>query len=117
MISGTTREFMALHALAMHTGRPHTPTDQAHIESFFGHLKGEWPHLEQIDNPSVLAAELEQIQVEYNSVVSMPGSATSPPTMNTKDKENTSASNAKKGCAPHAPHVSPTVREHPNSRT
>ena len=32
MISGTTREFMALHALAMHTGRPGTPTDQAHIE-------------------------------------------------------------------------------------
>ena len=39
MISGTTREFMALHALAMHTGRPGTPTDQAHIESFFGHVK------------------------------------------------------------------------------
>jgi putative transposase len=55
MISGTTREFMALHALAIHTGRPGTPTDQAHIESFFGHVKGEWPHLEQIRDPAVLA--------------------------------------------------------------
>ena len=68
MISGTTREFMALHALAMHTGRPHTPTDQAHIESFFSHLKGEWPHLEAIDDPGVLAAELDRVRAEYNGV-------------------------------------------------
>ena len=68
MISGTTREFMALHALAMHTGRAHTPTDQAHIESFFGHLKGEWPHLEDIDDPGVLATELEIVRAEYNTV-------------------------------------------------
>lgn len=68
MISGTTREFMALHALAMHTGRPHTPTDQAHIESFFGHLKGEWPHLEAIDDPGVLATELDRVRAEYNGV-------------------------------------------------
>ena len=68
MISGTTREFMALHALAMHTGRPHTPTDQAHIESFIDHVKGEWPHLEDIDDPGVLAVELETVRIEYNSV-------------------------------------------------
>jgi putative transposase len=68
MISGTTREFMALHALAMHTGRPHTPTDQAHIESFFSHLKGECPHLETIDDPGVLATELELTRAEYNGV-------------------------------------------------
>ena len=59
---------MALHALAMHTGRAHTPTDQAHIDSFFGHLKGEWPHLEDIDDPGVLATELEIVRVEYNTV-------------------------------------------------
>ena len=41
MVSGTTREFMALHALAMHIGRPGTPTDQGHIESLFSHVKGE----------------------------------------------------------------------------
>jgi putative transposase len=51
MVSGTTREFMALHALAMHVGRPGTRTDQAHIESLFGHVKTEWPHLEQIRDP------------------------------------------------------------------
>ena len=36
MTSGNTREFMALHAIATHYGRPGTPTDQAHIESLFG---------------------------------------------------------------------------------
>ncbi len=68
MVSGTTREFMALHALAMHVGRPGTPTDQAHIESLWGHVKGEWPHLEAIRDPAVLEAELERIRVEYNTV-------------------------------------------------
>jgi transposase InsO family protein len=32
---------MALHSLAMHIGRPGTPTDQAHIESLWGHVKTE----------------------------------------------------------------------------
>lgn len=68
MISGTTREFMALHALAMHVGRPGTPTDQAHIESLWGHVKGEWPHLEDIRDPAVLQAELERVRIEYNTV-------------------------------------------------
>jgi len=45
MTSGSTREFMALCAIAQHLGRPGTPTDQAWIESFFGHLKAEYPHL------------------------------------------------------------------------
>ena len=35
---------MALMAITQHHGRPGTPTDQAHIESLFGHLKHEWPH-------------------------------------------------------------------------
>jgi transposase InsO family protein len=68
MVSGTTREFMALHALALHIGRPGVPTDQAHIESFFGHVKGEWPHLEKIRDPLVLEAALEQVRIEYNTV-------------------------------------------------
>ena len=53
MSSGTTREFMALCWLATHYGRPGTPTDQAWIESLFGHLKIEQPHLEL---PTVAAA-------------------------------------------------------------
>jgi putative transposase len=68
MTSGSTREFMALHAIAVHFGRPGTPTDQAWIESFFGHLKAEWPHLLRITEPAVLRAELDRLQAEWNSV-------------------------------------------------
>lgn len=68
MTSGSTREWMALHALAMHLGRPGTPTDQAHIESLFSHVKGEWPHLLGIRDPALLVAELEQVRFEYNTI-------------------------------------------------
>ncbi len=68
MTSTDTKAFMALMAIAQHHGRPHTPTDQAWIESFFGHIKGEWPHLEDIDDPVVLEAELTRVRIEYNSV-------------------------------------------------
>ena len=47
-----TRQFMALMAITQHHGRPGTPTDQAHIESFFSHLKGDWPHLTGITRSS-----------------------------------------------------------------
>ena len=68
MTSGDTREFMALMAIAQHHGRPHTPTDQAWIESFFGHVKAEWPHLEQIEDPAVLENELGRVREIYNTV-------------------------------------------------
>lgn len=68
MTSGSTREFMALCAVAQHFGRPGTPTDQAWIESFFGHLKVEWPHLLAIADPAVLRAELEVRREHYNTV-------------------------------------------------
>lgn len=68
MTSGSTREFMALCAIAQHFGRPGTPTDQAWIESLFGHVKGDWPHLEVIDDPAVLRAELERVRHDYNTV-------------------------------------------------
>ena len=68
MTSGSTREFMALHAIAVHFGRPGTPTDQAWIETFFGHLKAEFPHLLKISAPAVLRAELDHLQVHWNSV-------------------------------------------------
>lgn len=68
MKSLDTREYMALMAIVQHHGRPHTPTDQAWIETFFGHIKGEWPHLEDIEDPVVLEAELTRIRVEYNGV-------------------------------------------------
>src|SRR4051812_48122034 len=63
-----TRAFMALMAIAQHHGRPRTPTDQAWIESFFGHIKGEWPHLEDIADPAVLEAELARVRLEYYTV-------------------------------------------------
>ncbi len=66
MTSGSTREFMALCAIAQHFGRPGTPTDQAWIESFFGHLKAEHPHLEAITDPVVLRAELAIIRQHWN---------------------------------------------------
>ena len=68
MTSGSTREFMALHAIATHYGRPGTPTDQAHIESLFGHVKHEWPHLERLADPADLARELEAVREHYNRV-------------------------------------------------
>ena len=68
MTSGSTREFMALCWLATHYGRPGTPTDQAWIESLFGHLKNEHPHLEQIQDIDVLRAELNIRQRHYNEI-------------------------------------------------
>ena len=68
MTSGSTREFMAMCAIAQHFGRPGTPTDQAWIESLFSHIKADWPHLDFIADPVVLRAELEKVRVEYNTV-------------------------------------------------
>ena len=68
MTATDTRQFMALMAIAQHHGRPGTPTDQAHIESFFSHLKGDWPHLTSIDHAGALDTELARIRTEYNTV-------------------------------------------------
>jgi putative transposase len=45
-----------------------TRADQAWIETLFGHVKGEWPHLEKITDPGELQAELELFRTEYNAV-------------------------------------------------
>jgi transposase InsO family protein len=68
MTSGSTREFMAMCAIAQHFGRPGTPTDQAWIESLFGHVKAEWPHLDEIRDPETLRLELARVRHEYNTV-------------------------------------------------
>ena len=68
MTSGSTREFMALCAIAQHFGRPGTPTDQAWIESLNGHVKIENPHLLAIRDPATLRAELVVTRVHYNTV-------------------------------------------------
>lgn len=68
MTSGSTREFLALCAIAQHFGRPGTPTDQAWIESLNGHIKIENPHLLAIEDPATLRAELEVVREHYNTV-------------------------------------------------
>jgi transposase InsO family protein len=68
MTATDTRQFMALMAITQHHGRPGTPTDQAHIESFFSHLKGDWPHLVEITDPAALDTELARVRTEYNTV-------------------------------------------------
>ncbi len=68
MTSTDTRAYMVLMAIAQHHGRPHTPTDQAWIETFFGHVKHEWPHLANISDPALLESELDRVRIEYNTV-------------------------------------------------
>src|SRR4029450_1135098 len=68
MTSGSTREFMALCAIHQHFGRPGTPTDQAWIESLFGHVKTEYPQLLAIRDPAVLRAELAVVREHYNTI-------------------------------------------------
>ena len=68
MTSGSTREFMALCAIAQHFGRPGTPTDQAWIESLNGHIKIEYPHLLAIRDPATLRAEIAVVRDHYNTV-------------------------------------------------
>lgn len=68
MKSRETRKFLAACSIAQHFGRRSTPTDQAWIETLWGHIKHENPHLLDITEPDVLAAELERIRVHYNTV-------------------------------------------------
>ena len=68
MTSKATAVFLAGARIAQHFGRPSTPNDQAWIESFFGHLKGEFPHLEKITDPGDLEAELDRLREHYNTV-------------------------------------------------
>lgn len=68
MRSHSTREFMAACAIMQRFGRPGTPTDQAWIESLFGHVKADWPHLERIKDPGELSLELDRVRTEYNTV-------------------------------------------------
>lgn len=68
MTSKATAVFMAGARIAQHFGRPSTPNDQAWVESFFGHLKGEFPHLEKIKDPGELERELDRCRTHYNTV-------------------------------------------------
>ena len=63
-----TAAFMAGARIAQHFGRPSTPDDQAWVESFSGHLKGEFPHLEKTRDPGELEAELDRLRIHYNTI-------------------------------------------------
>jgi Integrase core domain len=91
MRSGSTREFLALCAIAQHFGRPGTPTDQAWIESLNGHLKAEYPHLLAIEDPATLRAELAVTRVHYNTVRLHAGIGYVIPTTNTPASARRSA--------------------------
>jgi transposase InsO family protein len=67
MTSRQTAAFLAGARIAAHHGRPGTPNDQAWIESFFGHLKDENPHLDKITDPGDLEAELARLREFYNT--------------------------------------------------
>ena len=67
MRAGTTREFLAMCSIAARFGRPGTPTDQTWIETLFGHVKTEWPHLEKITDSNTLRAELDNARHDYNT--------------------------------------------------
>lgn len=68
MTSSKTAQFMAAARIAQHFGRPGTPNDQAWIESFFGHLKGEHPYLDEITDPAIMTRELDIRQKHYNTI-------------------------------------------------
>lgn len=68
MTSKATAAFMASVRIGQHFGRPATPNDQAWIESLFGHIKQENPHLERITDAGELEAELGRIRTFYNEI-------------------------------------------------
>jgi hypothetical protein len=109
MTSGSTRELLAMCAIAQHFGRPRTPTDQAWIESLFSHVKADRPHPDRITDPAVLRAELASVRHEYNTGACTPASATSPPTTNTRAAGRRSARPAATLCAKPAACASPTT--------
>ena len=109
MRAGTTREFLAMCSIAARFGRPGTPTDQAWIETLFGHVKTEWPHLEKITDPNTLRAELATPDTTTTPAACTPPWATSPPTTNTKAEATPSARPAKTASTGPASPASPTI--------
>jgi putative transposase len=73
MRSVSTRQFLAGVAIDWQSGRPHTPQDQAWIETLSGHVKGGWPYLEKIRDPGELDLELDRVRHQYNTVRLSPG--------------------------------------------
>ena len=91
MTSKSTTAFLAGARIATHFGRPATPNDQAWIESFFGHLKGEHPHLDKIADPGELELELDGAASTTTPCACTKPWATPPPTTSTTATDPPSA--------------------------
>jgi len=89
---------MAGRAIIQRFGRLGTQTDQAWIESLFGHVNSDWPHLEKIRNPSDLALELDRVRTDYNTLALPPASATFPQARPEHGRTPTTRSGHEPGC-------------------
>lgn len=103
MTSKATAAFMAGARIAQHFGRPSTPNDQAWVESFFGHLKGEFPHLEKTRDGGELEAELDRLRITTTPSGCTKASATSPPATSTMAAAPPSAPPAAQAWTPPGP--------------
>ena len=83
MTSCSTREFMAMCAIAQHFGRPGTPTDQAWIESLFSHSKPSGRTSTASRTPRSCAPSSRSSATTTTRSGCTPGSATSPPPTST----------------------------------
>ena len=84
MTSCSTRESMAMCAIAQHFGRPGTPTDQAWIESLFSHVKAEGRTSTASKTPRPCAPSSRSSATNTTRTGCTPGSATSPRPTSTK---------------------------------
>ena len=113
-----TRQFMALMAIAQHHGRPGTPTDQAHVESFFSHLKGDWPNLLAITDPARSTQSSPASAASTTPSASTPASAMSPLRTSITAAGLASAVPASPACAEHrqsgSSRIEPTRNERPH---
>jgi transposase InsO family protein len=97
MTARDTREFMALMTIVQHHGRPGTPTDQAHVESFFSHLKGAGRTSPGSRTPTCWTASSPASAASTTACACTPRSATSPPTTSTTAAARGSAAPAPPG--------------------
>ena len=109
MRAGTTREFLALCSIAARFGRPGTPTDQAWIETLFGHIKTNGPTSRRSPTPTRCEQSSTTPDTTTTPAACTPPSATSPPTTNTKDEQSASARPAKTASTGPASPASPTI--------
>jgi transposase InsO family protein len=86
-----------------------TPDRPGPIERVFGHVKGEWPHLEQIGDPDELRAELEVVRAHDNTVGLHAEIGYLTPTMRTAATAPRSARPAARDLRGLAAGVSPTI--------